>query len=123
MSNLAKNDLRYATYPFIIDDVSTAGQVYIPVNSGMEGTIVEVRTVLNGAIGTADADITPKINGTAVTGGLITIATASSAAGDQDSSSPTALNTVVAGDVIEIETDGASTNTVRVFGNILIRRG
>ena len=115
-------DLKYITVPFVIDDVSTAGQVYIPVNAEQAGTIVEIRTALNGAIGTADVDLTAKINTVAVTGGLLTIATASSAAGDVDSVAPTALNEVIEGDVIEIETDGASTNTVRVFGNILIRR-
>lgn len=115
-------DLKYINLPFVIDDVSTAGQVYIPVNEEMAGTIVEIETVLNGAIGTADADLTAKISGTAVTGGVITIATASSAAGDVDNCAPTALNEVVDGDVIEIETDGASSNTVQVFGNILIRR-
>jgi len=115
-------DLKYINIPFVIDDVSTAGQAYIPINEEMAGTVVEIETVLNGAIGTADADLTPKINGTAITGGLITIATASSAAGDIDNSAPTALNEVVDGDVLEIETDGASTNTVRVFGNVLIRR-
>ena len=115
-------DLKYITVPFVIDDVSTAGQVYIPVNGEMEGKIVEIRTALNGAIGTADVDLTAKISGTAVTGGVLTIATAGSAAGTVDAIEPTAANEVVAGDVIEIETDGASTNTVRVFGNVLIRR-
>jgi hypothetical protein len=115
-------DLKYVNIPFVIDDVSTAGQVYIPINEETAGTIVEVETVLNGAIITADADLTPKINGTAITGGLITIATAASAAGDIDNSAPTALNEVVDGDLLEIETDGASGNAVRVFGNVLIRR-
>ena len=95
-----------------IADVSTAGQIYVV--PGFAGKIVKIYTALNGAIATADVDITPKIGGTAVTGGLITIATASSAAGDVDSSTPTALNTFTAGQAIEIETDGASTNTVAV---------
>lgn len=119
---MSTHDLKYITVPFIIDDVSTAGQVYIPVNREMEGEIVEIRTVLNGAIATANAVLTAKIGGTAVTGGVVTIATASSAAGDVDTASPTALNKVVEGDAIEIETNGGSTNTVRVFGNILIKR-
>lgn len=119
---LAKNDLRYVTVQFTITDVSTAGQVYIPVNSGMEGDIVEIRTVLNGAIATADVDLTAKITGTAVTGGVVTIAYDGSAAGDVDSVNPTAANVVVEGDVIEIETDGASTNAISAFGTVLIRR-
>ena len=119
---MSTHDLKYISVPFVINDVSTAGQVFVPINDEMEGEIVEIRTVLNGAIGTADVDLTPKIGGTAVTGGLITIATASSAAGDVDVSYPTAANTVVAGDAIEIETDGASSNAVQVFGMIKIKR-
>lgn len=115
-------DLKYINVPFVINDVSTAGQVYVPVNQEMAGTIVEIETVLNGAIATANAGLTAKISGTAVTGGTITVAYSGSAAGDVDNCSPTAANEVVDGDVIEIETNGASSNTVQVFGNILIRR-
>jgi len=110
------------TLQFTIIDVSTAGQVYIPIPDEYAGEVVEIRTTLNGAIATADVDLTPKINGTAMTNGLITIATASSAAGDADISRPTGANAVAPGDSIEIETDGASTNTVSVFGTIVIRR-
>jgi hypothetical protein len=106
--------------PFYIADVSTAGQVYCPVPDA--GKIIKIMTSLNGAIGTADVDITAKIGGTAVTGGVVTIATASSAAGDQDSASPTAANDLVEGSVLEIETDGASTNTVSVHGVVVVRR-
>ena len=115
-------DLRYINIPFTIDDVSTAGQVYVPINEEQEGQIVEIETVLNGAIATANAGLTAKIGGTAVTGGTITIAFSGSAAGDVDNCAPTAANEVVDGSVIEIETNGASTNTVQVFGNIKIRR-
>lgn len=93
-----------------IDDVSTAGQIYVA--PGFRGKIVKAYSVLNGAITGADAGLTLKISGTAVTGGTITIANASSAAGDLDSCTPTGANTFTADDVIEIETDGASTNAV-----------
>jgi len=105
---------------FKIEDVSTAGQVYVPVPD--DGKIIKVLTALNGAIGTADAGLTLKIGGTAVTGGTITITQSGSAAGDVDSCVPTAANSVVEGDAIEIETDGASTNTISVDGVIIIRR-
>lgn len=117
-----KNDLRYVNIPFYLADVSTAGQVYVPVTANMEGEIKEIRTVLNGTIATANAVLTPKIGGTAVTNGAITITASGSAAGDLDSSAPTAANAVVEGDAIEIETNGASTNAVEVFGMILIAR-
>ena len=95
-----------------IPDISTAGQVYFA--PGFDGRIVKATSVIAGAIGTADADLTLKIGGTAVTGGVITVATASSAAGDVDSCVPTALASFTSSQAIEVETDGASTNTIEV---------
>jgi hypothetical protein len=94
-----------------IQDISTAGQIYVV--SPFAGDITNVYTVINGAIATADATITPKISGTSVTDGAVTVAFSGSAAGDVDSATPTAANSVSAGAAIEIETDGASTNTVQ----------
>lgn len=96
----------------MITDVSTAGQIY--VTPGFDGYIKKIHTALNGAIATADAVLTPKIGGTAVTGGAVTIAYTSSAAGDVDSATPTAANQFTQSQAIEIETNGASTNTVSV---------
>lgn len=101
-----------------IADISTAGQIYVV--SPVAGTISKIYSVINGAIGTADAVLTPKIAGTAITDGAITVAYTSSAAGDVDSSTPTAANTITAGAAIEIETDGASSNTVEVVLTIEI---
>jgi len=78
------------------------------------GYIRRFKTILHGAIGTADAAVGIELGGTNVTGGQITIATASSAAGDVDETTCTALNVVTAGQAVEIDTDGASTNTVAV---------
>ena len=93
-----------------IADISTAGQVYLV--SPVAGKVTGIRSVIAGAIATADADLTGKINGSAITGGVVTVATSGSAAGDTDSATPTAANTVAVGDNIEIETDGGSTNVV-----------
>ena len=101
-----------------ITDVSTAGQIYVA--SPIAGTITKIYSVLNGAISGADAGLTAKIGGTAVTGGTITIANSGSAAGDVDSATPTAANVVAIGDAIEIETDGASTGAVSAFITIEI---
>ena len=114
--------LNKVTLSAVIDDISTAGQIYIPIPDEYDGEVVEIRTALNGAIGTADADITPKIGGVAMTNGLITVATAASAAGDVDTSRPSGANAVAAGGTIEIETDGASTNTVKLFITVVIKR-
>lgn len=101
-----------------IDDISTAGSYWVV--SPYAGTIKKVYTVINGAITVADAGITLKIGGTPVTGSAITIANASSAAGDVDSSTPSAANTVTAGQAIEVVTDGASTGTVSAVVSIVI---
>lgn len=95
-----------------IEDISTAGQKYVV--PGFRGKIKKIHSVINGAIATADADLTAKIGGTAVTGGVITVTQSGSAAGDVDSATPSGNNTFTPTDAIEIETDGASTNTVEV---------
>ena len=92
-------------------DVSTAGQIYVACPYA--GQVTKVTSVLNGAITGADADLTVKDNaGSSM--GTITIANSGSAAGDVDTLSPSSNNDVVPGDLIEIETDGASTNAVSV---------
>ena len=101
-----------------IADISTAGQIYVV--SPVAGTISKIYSVINGAIATANSILTPKIAGTAITNGAITVAFSGSAAGDVDSSTPTAANTITAGAAIEIETDGASSNTVEVVLTIEI---
>lgn len=103
-----------------MDDVSTAGSVYVVAPDG--GKIIKIQSVIDGTIATDDAAITTEINGTAVTGGAITIGYDGSAAGDVDSAEPTAANSVEEGDVIEIITDGASTNTVAATFTVIIRR-
>lgn len=101
-----------------IGDISTAGQIYVV--SPVSGTITKIYSVINGAITSANTILTPKLAGTAITGGAITIDYSGSAQGDVDSSTPTALNTIVAGDAIEIETDGGSTGTVKTILTIEI---
>lgn len=101
-----------------IADISTAGQIYVV--SPVAGNITKIYSVINGAIADADAVLTPKIAGTAITDGAITVAFDGSAAGDVDSSTPTALNTITAGSAIEIETNGVSSNTVEVVLTIEI---
>ena len=105
-----------------IVDISTADQIYIPVPAGFEGEVVEIRTAIDAAITSADATITPKIGGTAMTNGAITVAYTGSAAGDTDVSNPTGARAVRAGDAIEIETDGGSSTTAKCNVVIVIRR-
>lgn len=72
------------------------------------GTITKFRSVLNAALATGNATLTLKINGVAVTNGVITITQAGSAAGDVDEATPSAANVVAAGDVISITVGGTN---------------
>ena len=100
--------------------VSTAGSTWIvcPVKA----KINKIYSVLNGTIATADAAITVEIGGVAVTNAGITIAYSGSAAGDIDSSTPTAKNVVNAGQAIEIITSGASTNAIAADFTLVMER-
>lgn len=104
-----------------IADVSTASSVRIPITDDMEGEVINVATVLGGAIATANAVITVSKNNASM--GTVTIATASSAEGDIDTLVPTSANRfLVSGDWLELTTNGASTNTVPVGFSVTINR-
>ena len=103
-----------------ITDIATAGSVWVVAPHA--GTIAAIYTVIDGAITGADAAITAEIGGTLVTDSGITIANSGSAAGDVDSSTPSAANTLTAGQALEIITDGGSTNTVSANVTVLITR-
>ena len=104
-----------------IEDVSTAGQKYVV--PGFRGKLVKIHSVINGAIATAPAVLTSKIAGTAVTGGSISITHTSSAAGDVDSATPTGANSFTETQAIEVETSGASTNTVECVVTLEVAPG
>ena len=101
-------------------DVSSAVSVWVV--SPYAAKIKTIYSVINGAITVGDAAITVEIGGTAVTGGAITIANSGSAAGTVDSATPTALNTVTAGQAIEIITDGGSTDASRATFTLVMQR-
>ena len=94
-----------------MSDVSTAGQIHaiVPWNC----SLTKVSTVLNGAITSADSVLTVK-NNAGSSAGTITVANGSSAAGDIDTLSPSSNNVFTAGQKVEIETSGASSNTVQL---------
>lgn len=104
-----------------IDDISTADTVYLP--AGLTGTIEKVYTSIDGAIATADATITTSINAVAMTNGAVTVGYSGSAAGDVSVATPTANNSITQGDTISIATDGASTNTVPVHIQLVVKVG
>jgi hypothetical protein len=102
----------------VILDVSTAGDVYLPAPCA--GSISFISAILEAAISGADANVTFKINGVSIDTSALVIAQSGSAAGDEFDSTPTGHNTVVAGDVIKITTDGASTGTAVLSVVLLI---
>ena len=103
-----------------IADISTGSSTFVPVPDG--GKIIKIITALQGAITSANGGISFEIGGTAVTGGGITVTQSGSAAGDVDTAEPTAANDVLEGGSIEMITDGASTNTIKLVVTFVIRR-
>lgn len=103
-----------------IEDISTASSTFVAIPDG--GKVVKIITALQGAISGADAAITFEVGGTAMTNSAITVANASSAAGDVDSSEPSAANRVEEGGTIEMITDGGSTGTAKLLVTFVIRR-
>lgn len=103
-----------------IADISAAGQAYVAVPS--PGKVIEIRTVIHNAITTSNATLTAKINGTAITGGVITVTQAGSAGGDTDIAVPSALNDVQEGDALELETNAASATACRCDVTFVIRK-
>ena len=112
VSTGAGQNVKTKTFTTTITDISTAASYWVV--PGVAGTITKISTVLYGAITSADAIVTAEIATVAVTDSAITIAFTASAAGDVDSSTPSAANVITAGQAIEIITDGGSTGTVRV---------
>ena len=103
-----------------VTDISTAGSTFVAVPDG--GNIVKIITTIKNAITTADAAITFEIGGTAVTNGAITVTQSGSAAGDVDTSVPTAANRVEEDGTIEMITDGSSATACEMIVTFVIRR-
>jgi len=96
-----------------IADGSAEGVYYVVCPHA--GTISKIWTVIDGAVSTADITVTAAIGATGVTNGVVTIATAASGAGDIDSATPTAANTVTAGQAVNFTvTGGGSGGSPRV---------
>jgi hypothetical protein len=102
-----------ATAPIVVSgqitDVSSALACYCV--SPVDAVVSAVYSALGGPITLADAAITTAINGTPITGGGLTVGYDGSAAGDVDSATPSAANTVAPGDLLTAASDGGSTDT------------
>jgi len=98
-------------------DVSTSSSTFI--TSPHAGNLTAVYSSIGGAIASGDAILTVKAAG--VTVGTITIANAASAAGTVDSLVGVS-QALSAGQVIEIATNGGSTNTITANLTLIIER-
>ncbi len=110
-ANLITLNVRFA-------DISTASSVFVPVP--LAGTLVGVAVTLQGAITVADAIVTGKIAGVAITGLALTCTQAGSAAGSTFTGIPTALNAVTANQAIELITDGGSTTAIEAVCTLTV---
>lgn len=110
-------------YSVFLDIADGSAEAVYYVICPHAGTISKIWTVTDGAVGTADITITAAIGGTGVTNGVVTIATAASAAGDVDSATPTAANTVTAGQAVNFTvTGGGAGGSPRVHLAMVISR-
>ena len=103
-----------------ITTISTAGSTFVPIPDG--GRVINFITSIKNAITTAAAALTWEIGGVAMTGSAITVTQSGSAAGDVDTSEPTALNTVSEDGTIEMITDGAAASACECIVTFIIRR-
>lgn len=104
-----------------IADGSAEGVYYVVCPHA--GDIAKIYTVIDGAVSTADITITAAIGAVAVTGGVVTIATAASAAGDVDVATPSAANTVTAGQAVNFTvTGGGAGGSPRVHLVMVVTR-
>ena len=87
-----------------IQDLSAEATYYQVVPYA--GRITKISTVIDGVVSSADVTLTCNIGATPITNGVVTIATASSAAGDRDSATPTAANTMIAGSALNCVVTG-----------------
>lgn len=91
-----------------IDDLSSAESHFFVMP--LAGDITNLWCAIDETVSGGDTIITTEIGGVAVTNGSITIA-GSSVAGTVDAATPTALNTVAAGQAVEFVCDGGTTTT------------
>lgn len=108
------NNLVYLCHQFA--DISAPDSIFIP--TPIAGKVTKVYIALHNAITVANSIVTAKINGVAVTGLSVTITQAGSAAGSVFSGTPSAANTLAAGGVLEVITDGGSTTTCIAYVSI-----
>lgn len=110
-----KREDQSLTCEITLGTATNVGFVVVPFS----GTIEAIYSVIDDVLTTADETLSFAVSG-GTTMGDIVITQDGSAAGDVDSLIPTANNTVVAGDTIDVTTDGAN-ETATTVSRITIR--
>lgn len=116
---MSAHDLTKVTVSGVIDDISTAGQIYLPVPKEFDGTILQVVATLNNAITVADATLTVK-NSDGTTIGTLVVPFTGSAAGTTVTANLNGL--CRPNQAIEVETDGGSTTAAKCYVSVVIKR-
>lgn len=116
---MSAHDLTKVALGGVIDDISTAGQIYIPVPEQFDGTIKQLVATLNNAITVADATLTVK-NSDGTTIGTLVVPFTGSAAGTTVSADLNGL--CRPNEAIEVETDGGSTTAAKCYVTAVIKR-
>lgn len=99
-----------------LSSASNVGFVVVPVAGKVKG----IYSVIDGVLTTGDETLSFAVSGGTSMGSIV-ITQSGSAAGDVDSLTPSANNTVVAGDTIDITTDGANGTATKAKITVLIR--
>lgn len=116
---MSAHDLGKVALSGVIDDISTAGQIYVPVPKEFDGTILQVVATLDAAITVADAVLTVKnSDGTSI--GTLTVPYTGSAAGDTVTANLNGL--CRPNQAIEVETDGGSTTAAKCYVTVVVKR-
>ncbi len=115
----------YSTFPIPltldIADGSLDGTYYLV--SPFAGDITKIYTVIDAAVSTADITVTAKIASTGMTNGVVTITSSGSGAGDVDSATPSAANTLTAGQAMNfVVAGGGSGGAPRIHLVALLTR-
>lgn len=113
-ADLDSVDMAANTAVLAAETQSLQGSIVLATGSNVEqivvpfgGTISAIYTVIDGVLTTGDETLSFKVNaGTSM--GDVVITQSGSAIGDVDTLAPSANNTVAAGDVVNVTTDGAN---------------
>lgn len=105
-----------------LDVANLSGTATYGIPSPVAGTVTKIWTRLKGALSVGDATLTAAIGATPITNGVVTIAESGSAAGDIDSATPSAANTVAVGSDLNVTVGGSNGSVVGATVVFQIRR-